>query len=266
MNFKLTGLVVAACLVATGCATKTPEPALATQLPTVKNYDPPLPPPEPVVQIPSWYVSPPAMTAQSIFTAGTATSNNLSMATQKAMLDADTKLAFQMESSIKAMLKSYQVDMTNDSVEHTELVAKKMAAIVINGHVQSDMQIVQEGKRFRVFILMRYPLEGLNYFGDKVRTSAAAAKARKDSERAHAELDQQQDTVASEEPTQENVLTKATDNKQPVAQSTVTPVVASTPKSVPVVDADPITVVPANNASAAAKLKSEIDAVLAGTQ
>lgn len=258
MNFKLNSLVIAVCAISAGCATKPPEqPAVLVQPSVVRSYEPaPLPAPS-VVQIPAWYVSPPVMTAQSIFTAGTATSANLSMATQKAMLDADMKLSFQIESSVKAMLKSYQVDMTNDTVEHTELIAKKVSAIIINGHAQADMTVVQEGNKFRVFILMRYPLAGVNYFGDKVKAAAVAAAAKRNIAKSEAELDATPATVVNESP----VVNGAAVNNEvvepvaltqvdaPATSSVVAKVVASTPGS----DAQ---------ANAAAKLKAEIDAAL----
>jgi hypothetical protein len=121
------------------------------------------------VNIPSWYVMPPKASEQSVFVAGTATSSTLSMATQKAIMDADTKLAFQMESAVKAMIKTYQNDLGTDIVENTELVARKVSAVTVNGHHQVDMQVTQEGRVYRVFVLMRFPLGGANYFAEQIR-------------------------------------------------------------------------------------------------
>lgn len=265
MKNKLSGLSIALTAAFLGaCASKPTEPVQQTPVvapvvePPVRNYEPAMLPPEAPVKIPTWYVSPPVMTTQSIFTAGTATSTSLSMATQKAIMDADTKLAFQMESSIKAMLKAYNVDSATGSIEHTELVAKKMAAIVINGHAQSDMQVTQDGRKFRVFVLMRYPLAGVNYFGDKVRAVAAAARARADSAVAHLESGVQtpkiiDELVESPAPTNNPVTTLGSpggsmvelDAVESAPQSAVTPVVAGTPE-----------------AAQAQKLRAEVDAAL----
>ena len=271
MNFKLNSLVIAVCAISAGCATKPPEavmiPAPQPVQAVVKNYEPAIQSAPVVVQIPEWYISTPAKTAQSIFTAGTATSTNLSMATQKAMLDADIKLAFQIESSVKAMLKSYQVDLTNETVEHTELIAKKVSAIIVNGHVQADMQIVQEGNRFRVFILMRYPLSGVNYFGDKVRAAAIAAQAKKNIEKSEAELDATPASVVNEAPVvapAENAAPATVNNTvPPTAQRDVLVPVDVVPA--PAVSSVVTKVVTAPVvADAATKLKSEIDAALSG--
>ena len=124
------------------------------------------------VNIPAWYISTPKPTEQSVFVAGTATSNTLSMAVQKAILDADTKLAFQMESAVEAMIKTYQNDLGTELVENTELIAKKISAVTINGHYQVDSVVQQEGNTFRVFVLMRFPMGDASYFAERVRKQA----------------------------------------------------------------------------------------------
>lgn len=148
------------------------------------------------VNIPSWYIMPPPASEQSVFVAGTATSSTLSMATQKAILDADTKLAFQMESAIKAMIKTYQNDLGTDIVENTELVARKVSAVTVNGHHQVDMQVTQEGRTYRVFVLMRFPLGGANYFAEQIRKDALKKQAVARERAATTELN---DTVANKE-------------------------------------------------------------------
>lgn len=148
------------------------------------------------VNVPNWYIMPPKASEQSVFVAGTATSSTLAMATQKAILDADTKLAFQMESSIKALIKSYQNDLGTDVVENTELVARKVSAVTINGHHQVDMQVTQEGRQFRVFVLMRFPLGGANYFAEQIRKDALKKQAVARERSTTTELN---DTVANNE-------------------------------------------------------------------
>jgi hypothetical protein len=148
------------------------------------------------VNVPNWYIMPPRASEQSVFVAGTATSSTLAMATQKAILDADTKLAFQMESVVKALIKSYQNDLGNEIVENTELVARKVSAVTVNGHHQVDMQVTQEGKTFRVFVLMRFPLGGANYFAEQIRKDAQKNQANARERATTAELN---DTLANTE-------------------------------------------------------------------
>ena len=146
--------------------------------------------------IPSWYTMPPKASELSVFVAGTATSSTLSMATQKAIMDADTKLAFQMESAVKAMIKTYQNDLGTDIVENTELVARKVSAVTVNGHHQVDMQVTQEGRVYRVFVLMRFPLGGANYFAEQIRKDSLKNQSMARERAANTELN---DSVANKQ-------------------------------------------------------------------
>lgn len=114
------------------------------------------------LKVPDWFIQPPAATEQSLFTAGQATSTDLSMAVHKATLDADAKLAFQMKSRVEAMVKSYKADSATSGAESSEMLARKLTRTSITGHHKVDSQITQEGRMFRVFVLMRYPLGDAN--------------------------------------------------------------------------------------------------------
>jgi hypothetical protein len=114
------------------------------------------------LKIPSWFVQPPESTPQSIFSAGEATGPNLGMTMHKAMLDADAKLAFQMKSKIKSMSKSFKTDNGKYGAESSELLIRKLTSVTVVGHQQVDSQITQEGRVYRVFVLMRYPMGEAN--------------------------------------------------------------------------------------------------------
>ena len=230
------------------------------------------------VNVPNWYIMPPKASEQSVFVAGTATSSTLAMATQKAILDADTKLAFQMESSVKALIKSYQNDLGNEIVENTELVARKVSAVTVNGHHQVDMQVTQEGRQFRVFVLMRFPLGGANYFAEQIRKDAQKKQAGARERAATTELN---DTVANTEAKEKaeselEQVVLSTPNKEP-APTVLKPLVQETVDPNTGVIVRPITgevpaITPASmvdkstlphNQISDEKLKSEIDAILA---
>lgn len=114
------------------------------------------------LKVPDWFIQPPQSTEQSLFTAGQATSTDLSMAVHKATLDADAKLAFQMKSRVEAMVKSYKADSATSGAESSEMLVRKLTRTSITGHHKVDSQITQEGRMFRVFVLMRYPLGDAN--------------------------------------------------------------------------------------------------------
>lgn len=177
MKTRITFLIGAvAVAVLSGCASTRTIEQTGTQV-KVNKYEPVTAQSAPLT-VPDWYMNSPQQTEQSVFTAGQATSNDLSMAMQKAMLDADTKLAFQIESQVKALMKSYTFDRGNDTVQNAQLLAKKLANVTIQGHHQVDSRITQEGSKFRVFILMRYPLGDANKFLKQATGRTLADEAR----------------------------------------------------------------------------------------
>jgi hypothetical protein len=146
----------------------------------------------PALKVPDWFIQPPENTAQHIFVVGEATGPFLGMTVQKATLDADAKLAFQMKSQVEAMIKSFKTDTGGKyGAESAEMLARKVASATIIGHHKVDSQITQEGSTFRVFVLMRYPLGDAN----QLLTAELAAKAQRNqavnARRAEQELKEQ---------------------------------------------------------------------------
>jgi hypothetical protein len=130
----------------------------------------------PVLKVPDWFIQPPENTAQHIFVVGEATGPFLGMTVQKATLDADAKLAFQMKSQVEAMIKSFKTDTGGKyGAESAEMLTRKVASATIIGHHKVDSQITQEGSTFRVFVLMRYPLGEAN----QLLTAEQAARAQR---------------------------------------------------------------------------------------
>lgn len=163
MKRVLFSIAVAAAMA--GCASKSTVKLEQTQAPAkVENSYERAPAQVPQLKVPTWYIQPPEATAQSIFTAGEATGASLSMTLQKAILDADSKLAFQMKSHVNGMAKSFKTDTGGKyGAENSELLIQKLTRATITGHYQVDSQITQEGRAFRVFVLMRYPLGEANH-------------------------------------------------------------------------------------------------------
>ena len=156
-------ILLAAVLALVGCASNPQTTIKQTQSPikAENKYERDMAP-VPVVKVPDWFIQPPQSTEQSIFTAGQATSTDLSMAVHKATLDAAAKLSFQMKSRVDAMVKSYKADSATSGAENSEMLARKLTRTSITGHHKVDSQITQEGRMFRVFVLMRYPLGDAN--------------------------------------------------------------------------------------------------------
>ena len=130
----------------------------------------------PTLKVPDWFLQPPENTAQHIFVVGEATGPFLGMTVQKATLDADAKLAFQMKSNVEAMIKSFKTDTGGKyGAESAEMLTRKVANATIIGHHKVDSQITQEGSAFRVFVLMRYPLGDAN----QLLTAELASRAQR---------------------------------------------------------------------------------------
>lgn len=142
------------------------------------------------LKVPSWYVQPPETTPQSIFSAGEATGPNLGMTMHKAMLDADAKLAFQMKSKIKSMSKSFKTDNGKYGAESSELLIRKLTSVTVIGHQQVDSQITQEGRQFRVFVLMRYPMGEANRLLQESMAASMSEQTQTRSKSAMEELNQ----------------------------------------------------------------------------
>lgn len=173
------------------------------------------------VKVPDWFIQPPENTDQSVFTVGQATSTDLSMAVHKAHLDADAKLSFQIKSHVEAMAKSFKVDSATSGSESSEMLVRKLTRTTITGNHKVDSQITQEGRQFRVFVLMRYPLGDAN----KLMAEATQAKERRamvaGSRNAMKEMQDGLDKAERREYERDNNI---------APQSQVTPVEADTPK------------------------------------
>jgi len=169
-------ILIAALASLVGCASNPTTTIPQTQVPAkVENkYERTAPAPT-ALKVPDWFIQPPENTEQSIFTVGVATSTDLGMAVHKAQLDADAKLAFQIKSHIEGMAKSFKADSTASGAESSELLVRKLTRATVTGNHKVDSQITQEGRSYRVFVLMRYPLGEAN----KLLAEATAAKSRR---------------------------------------------------------------------------------------
>lgn len=113
-----------------------------------------------------FYLEPPAHTATDAYFAGTAVSRDLSMANEKAKLDAERKLSNYIAGQMKTMTRQYKVDGgdadQNLYAEKTEIVAQKASKASIAGEQRVNIKVYQEGNIFRVYVLMKFPLGDAN--------------------------------------------------------------------------------------------------------
>jgi hypothetical protein len=113
----------------------------------------------------------------AIYTTGTEASPDMQMAMDMAVLSAKRALAFQLGARTSAMMKDYagQTGTGSDSevVREIDRVTKSVAADVnVAGYIREKSEIIAEGKNFRAFALLRYPIGDANKIvADQVKKS-----------------------------------------------------------------------------------------------
>lgn len=116
------------------------------------------------INMPSWYVKPPAPTDDNMWFVGTATSSDLAMSREKALLDAQLKLADTLNGVANALIKQQKNDNAGSVVnDKTSVTVKKVIANTsLTGYTIEDTKILPENRNYRTFVLLRYPLGDTN--------------------------------------------------------------------------------------------------------
>jgi hypothetical protein len=129
-----------------------------------------------ISKTPSWYLQPP-QDANAIYTAGAESSPDMQMAVDMAVLSAKRALAFQLGARTSAMMKDFagQTGQTGnvDVEREIDRVTKSVAAeINLAGFIREKSEIIAEGKNFKAFVLIRYPIGDANKIvADQVKKS-----------------------------------------------------------------------------------------------
>jgi len=194
---KLSAIALSASLVACASTQKTEAPVpqvVAQPAPTVYQapvhpYAMPAQPVRAVVSAPDWFVRLPEDTADMMFAAGTATSVDEQMAYNKARMFAEQKLIETMTAKVRSLTKSYRADSGDALNERFEQTIQKTANGELIGAQRVDSRATHDGRSYKVYVLIRYPLGENNI----LRKERNQTQARKDSElraaRAHQDLD-----------------------------------------------------------------------------
>jgi hypothetical protein len=140
-----------------------------------------------VKNIPQWYIEPPLSSDKVVYVAGTGVSNNLGMAKHKALMDAQTHLADQINSVVNGKMDSFSKDSGvngSDTYEDTTLLVSKLISDAnVSGYHVDTTKVIQEGRGFRFYVLLAYPLNEGNVMQqkqaqDKANRAAPYAKAK----------------------------------------------------------------------------------------
>jgi hypothetical protein len=193
---KLSAIALSASLVACASTQKTEAPVpqvVAQPAPQVYQapahpYAMPAQPVRQVVSAPNWFVQLPADTADMMFAAGTATSVDEQMAYSKARMFAEQKLVETMTARVSSLTKSYRADSGDTLNERFEQTIQKTANGELIGAQRVDSRATHDGRMYKVYVLIRYPLGENNI----LRKERDQVQARKESElraaRAHQDL------------------------------------------------------------------------------
>jgi len=193
---KLSAIALSASLVACASTQKTEAPmpqVVAQPAPQVYQapvhpYAMPAAPARAVVSAPEWFVRLPEDTADMMFAAGTATSVDEQMAYNKARMFAEQKLIETMTARVRSLTKSYRADSGDALNERFEQTVQKTANGELIGAQRVDSRATHDGRSYKVYVLIRYPLGENNV----LRKERNQTQARKESElragRAHQDL------------------------------------------------------------------------------
>ena len=193
---KFSAIAICASLVACASTQKTEAPVpqvVAQPAPQVYQapahpYAMPAQPVRTVVSAPDWFVRLPEDTADMMFAAGTATSVDEQMAYNKARMFAEQKLVETMTARVRSLTKSYRADSGDALNERFEQTIQKTANGELIGAQRVDSRATHDGRTYKVYVLIRYPLGENNV----LRKERNQTQARKESElragRAHQDL------------------------------------------------------------------------------
>ena len=141
------------------------------------------------VDAPGWFNQLPEDMPEMLFSAGTSTSIDEQMAYDKARLQAERKLVEMMTARIKSLTKSQRTDNGDSMIESMSVTVQKFAEGDLIGAQRVDSQSTFDGRRYKVYVLVRLPLAENN----ALRKDREAAQMRKESSlraaRAHQELE-----------------------------------------------------------------------------
>ncbi len=137
-----------------------------------------------IAKAPGWFLQPP-VDVNVIYVAATESSSDMQMAIDMAMLSAKRSLAEQLGARVSAKMTDFasQSGQGSDAqvTKEIERVTKSVTAdINVAGYVREKSEILQDGSKYRAFVLLRYPLgENNKVIADQVKKSTVLdAKVR----------------------------------------------------------------------------------------
>jgi hypothetical protein len=189
-TFTLSAIACAAWLSACSNAPeKDTKPTLATDTPPASTLS----------NIPEWFLKTPCDTDRSICGVASASSGDMQMAVDKATLDAKYYVADQLRGKMSAKLKRF-VEETGGAQdpqlfqETSKVISNLFVDVNTAGYQVSHKAILQEGKGFRAYVMVEFPIGEANrvLLDETRKNQAVEAKLR--ASKAFAELESEVQT------------------------------------------------------------------------
>ncbi|MGY9002736.1 MAG: LPP20 family lipoprotein [Rhodospirillales bacterium] len=161
------GILILAASFVTGCATPKPgSPAAVYKQEQKKEEARVEATKQTVVEIPSWYLNLP-QDEHSVYASGTATSADLQLAMDKSVLNAKRTLADSIKGLLSSKMKQFidESGAGEDSVltnEASKVTTNLITEANVAGYKQADAKVLSQGKQYRVYVLLQYPLGKAN--------------------------------------------------------------------------------------------------------
>lgn len=167
--------ILAIALAATAQAQDKPHPYAMQKAPQTAQVD-----------APGWFNQLPEDTPDMLFSAGTSTSIDEQMAFDKARLQAERKLVEMMTGRIKSLTNSQRTDTGDALIESMSVTIQKFAEGDLIGAQRVDSQSTFDGRRYKVYVLIRLPLAENN----TLRKEREAAQVRREASHRNARAQQ----------------------------------------------------------------------------
>ena len=140
---------------------------------------------------PDWMIKVPTSTS-AVYSAGTARSNDYSMAVHKAKAEAYGKICMTAGGTASQRTKIYKADNTTSTSEVSEMMIRTSCKEVdITGVETADKKIIPEGNYYRAYVLIALPTGDANVLKKSKEQQKLNELAAKRAPEAFKELDQQ---------------------------------------------------------------------------
>ena len=116
------------------------------------------------VDVPEWFIKPPAATDEYMYVAGSGVSSDIIMSRDKAILNAQDLLADTLNAKVDSVTRHRKIDNNGSvSADYTSKVIRKtVEATFLTGMQIEHSRITREGKGYRTYILVKYPIGDAN--------------------------------------------------------------------------------------------------------